>query len=113
MAIVEPAPEGAINGNIAFDSQTNPVSVNIAFFDVCEGCPLGTADLAGTGFDVLDDAGATDWLRTQAPITAGEEFTIKFLIWDTGDAAFDSTVLIDNFRWLADPVAVGTDIIVD
>ena len=113
VAIVEPAPEGAINGNIAFDSQTNPVSVNIAFFDVCEGCPLGTADLADTGFDILDDAGATDWLRTQAPITAGEEFTIKFLIWDTGDAAFDSTVLIDNFRWLADPVAVGTDIIVD
>ena len=108
VALVEPAPEGAINGNIAFDSQTNPVSVNIAFFDVCVGCPLGTADLEGTGFDTLNDAGATDWLRTQAPITGGEEFTIKFLLWDTGDSAYDSTVLIDNFRWLADPVAVST-----
>lgn len=111
VALVEPAPEGAINGNIAFDSQTNPVSVNIAFFDVCDGCPLGTADLAGTGFDTLDDAGATDWLRTQAPILGGEEFTIKFLLWDTGDADFDSTVLIDNFRWLAEPVAVGTNVV--
>lgn len=108
VAIVDPAPVGAINGNIAFDSMTNPVSVNIGFFEVCAGCASGTADLAGTGFDVLNDAGATNWLRTQAPIAGGEEFTIKFLIWDTGDGAFDSTVLIDNFRWLADPVAVST-----
>ncbi len=113
VALVEPAPEGAINGNIAFDSMTNPVSVNIAFFDVCDGCALGTADLAGTGYDVLNDAGATDWLRTQAPVAGGEDFTIKFMIWDTGDSEYDSTVLIDNFRWLADPVDVGTDIIVD
>ena len=28
---------------------------------------------------------------------------------DTGDASFDSTVLIDNFQWLAEPVEVGTD----
>ncbi|MBL4632420.1 MAG: choice-of-anchor L domain-containing protein [Kofleriaceae bacterium] len=72
VALVEPPPPGAINGNIAFDSMTNPVSVNIGFFEVCEGCVSGTADLAGTGFDVLNDAGATSWLRTQAPITGGE-----------------------------------------
>ncbi|MCP4443890.1 MAG: hypothetical protein GY811_00910 [Myxococcales bacterium] len=111
VALVEPAPEGSINGNIAFDTQTNPVSVNIAFFDVCEGCPLGTDDLLGTGFDTLDDAGATDWLRTQAPITGGSEFKISFMLWDTGDSLYDSTVLIDNFRWLADPVDVGTEVV--
>lgn len=108
VALVDPPPAGAINGNIAFDSMTNPVSVNIAFFDVCDGCALGTAEMDGTGFNAWNDAGATSWLRTQAPVEGGSEFTIQFTIWDTGDSAFDSTVLIDNFQWLADPVGVDT-----
>jgi len=107
---VAPAPDLAgVNGNVAFDSMANPVSVNIAFFDVCEGCPAGTQDLEGTGFDIWDDAGATTWLRTQAPVEGGQEFTIRFAIWDTGDSALDSTVLIDNFQWIAEPVGVGTN----
>ncbi len=108
VALVDPPPAGAINGNIAFDSMTNPVSVNIAFFDVCDGCAAGTSAMAGTGFNTWNDAGATSWLRTQAPVEGGSEFTIQFTIWDTGDSAFDSTVLIDNFQWLADPVGVDT-----
>ncbi len=108
VALVDPPPPGAINGNIAFDSMTNPVSVNIAFFDVCDGCTLGTSEMAGTGFNNWNDAGGTSWLRTQAPVEGGSEFTIQFTIWDTGDSAFDSTVLIDNFQWLADPVGVDT-----
>jgi hypothetical protein len=97
---VDPPPSGAVNGNIAFDSGMNPVSVNIAFFDVCTGCPDGTAALTGTGFDTWDDAGATKWLKTTAPVEPGSEFTIRFMIWDTGDNAWDSTVLIDNFQWI-------------
>ena len=110
IALVDPPPEGAINGNISFDAMTNPVSVNIAFFDVCAGCPLGTGELSGTGFDTWNDAGATSWLVTTAPVTGGQEVTIRFAIWDTGDAAYDSTVLIDNFQWIADggTVSVGT-----
>ena len=102
-----PAPAGAINGNISFDSQTNPVSVNIALFEVCEGCALGTDELIGTGFDTLGggvgDSGATGWLVSTAPID-------RFAIWDTTDANFDSTVIIDNFQWIADggSVSVGT-----
>ena len=101
---------GSVNGNICFDSQSNPVSVNIAFFDVCLGCPLGETELIGTGFDTWDDAGATSWLTTKAPIKGGEEFSIRFAIWDTGDQSWDSTVLIDNFQWLANAgtVVVGT-----
>ncbi|MCC6528119.1 MAG: putative metal-binding motif-containing protein [Polyangiaceae bacterium] len=110
IALVSPPPAGSVNGNISFDSQTNPVSVNIAFFNVCAGCPLGTADLAGTGFDQWDDAGATGWLQSQAPIGGGDQFTIRFAIWDTGDTAWDSTALLDNFRWIANggTVSVGT-----
>ena len=110
VAIVDPAPPGSINGNVSFDSMTNPVSVNIAFFEVCSGCPLGTDELAGTGFDTWNSAGGTSWLETTSPVQGGQEVTIRFLIWDTGDQAYDSTVLIDNFRWIADggTVAVGT-----
>lgn len=111
IAHVDPPPMGSIDGNISFDAMTNPVSVNIAFFEVCSGCPLGTAELSGTGFDAWDDAGATSWLTTTAPVTGGEQITIRFTIWDTGDQAWDSTVLLDNFQWVADggTVDVGTE----
>lgn len=116
IALVSPAPTGAINGNICFDSQSNPVSVNIGFFDVCdpiltfEPCLQGPGELLGTGFDVWEDSGATLWLETQAPIQGGDEFTIRLAIWDTGDQALDSTALIDNFHWVANggTVTVGT-----
>jgi hypothetical protein len=115
IALVDPAPMGSINGNISFDTQSNPVSVNIAFFEVCSGCPLGTAELQGTGFDTWDDAGGTSWLKTSAPITGGEEFKIRWTIWDTGDTAWDSTALVDNFQWVASggTVVIGTEPIPD
>jgi len=105
IALVSPQPTGSINGNISFDSMTNPVSVNVAFFN---GLP---ADLIGTGFDIWNSAGCTTWLQTQAPIKGGDEVQIRFAIWDTGDSAWDSTVLIDNFQWVANggTVVVGTD----
>ncbi len=111
IALVSPPPMGAINGNISFDSKKNPVSVNIAFFEVCAGCSLGEKELLGTGFDTWDDAGATSWLTTQAPVKGGETIEVRFAIWDTGDQAWDSTVLVDNFKWIATPgttVSVNT-----
>lgn len=115
ISLVNPPPDGSISGNISFDSQNNPVSVNVAFFDVCPGCALGTGELAGTGFDSWDDAGGTGWLKTQAPVTGGSEFTIRFAIWDTGDSSWDSTAVIDNFQWVANggTVQVGTEVIPD
>jgi hypothetical protein len=101
IALVDPAPDGSINGNISFDSLGNPVSVNIAFFTTCEGCPDGVDDMEGTGFDLWGDSGATAWLQSTAPIEGGQEFTIRFAIWDTGDQILDSTALIDDFEWIA------------
>lgn len=111
IALVTPPPMGSVKGNISFDSMTNPVSVNIAFFSVCSGCALGTSALQGTGFDTWNDAGGTSWLKTQAPIKGGDEVSIRFAIWDTGDQSYDSTALIDNFQWIANggTVAVVTD----
>jgi hypothetical protein len=134
VALVNPPPMGSINGNVTFDSNSNPVSVNLAFFDVCDPvanndfaqfcftgcppapnpyCPLGPAELLGTGFDDAfgsnaEDAGATSWLETTVPIAGGEEFDLLLAIWDTGDNAYDSTVLLDGFGWIATP---GTTII--
>ena len=117
---MQPPPAAVPNGNISFDGNNNPISVNAAFFQVCNvgpaPCALGGAQMAGTGFDNwscgADDgeAGGTGWLTTQAPVTGGQEFTIRFSIWDTGDSILDSTVLVDNFRWIANggTVVVGT-----
>ncbi|MBL9024424.1 MAG: choice-of-anchor L domain-containing protein [Myxococcales bacterium] len=136
IALVNPAPMGSQNGNISFDSNSNPVSVNIAFFDVCNGCddfaaycytgtcptapnpccPSGGAELMGNGFDNafgsnFEDAGGTSWLQTTAPIGPGESFSVRYTIWDVQDTAYDSTSVIDNFEWIANggTVIVGTN----
>lgn len=121
-------------GNISFDSKGNAVSVNNAFFDRCtpsvkmgcEGdnettstCPSGDSELAGTGFGLKANAcgsgkkatqgGATGWLSSSAPVTAGEEFTLELAIWDTGDGDLDSSVLLDNFRWIKGKTETTTE----
>jgi len=144
IALVTPAPMGAYiptgstGGNISFDSNKHPVSVNIGYFDVCDPssptrfashcttggaitcptlpspyCPLGVGELQGTGFDVWNKDGAdgaTRWLQTQAPATPGSIITIRFAIWDAGNGEYDSTVLLDNIQWNATggTVTVGT-----
>lgn len=106
VALVSPAPTGAgVGGNVSFDDQGNPVSVNNGFLEACApgtyggktfSCPLGLNELLQTGFD---GRGATGWLQTSAPVAAGSEITIRFAIWDMGDDAYDSTVLLDDFHW--------------
>lgn len=122
--------------NVSFDAKGNPVSVNFAFFDRCTPnvktsckestpktsvCPGGTSELAGTGFAIVDDycgygtnstgGGATGWLVSSAPVAAGETIKLRFLIWDTGDFKFDSTVLLDHLHWetVAPPPAPSTE----
>ncbi len=82
-------------------------------------CMGGEAELQGTGFgpkattgctlkQLATVGGATGWLTTQAPVDPGETFTIDFMIFDAGDEALDSSVLIDNFQWLGGNVSTGT-----
>lgn len=99
IVLLAPAPSGTIGGNIAFDSRGAPLGVNFVPFDTCDGCGLGDADLAGTGFDRPSGGGATAWVRTHAPVTPGSTITLRFAIWDSGDQNFDSTLLVDNFAW--------------
>jgi len=121
--------------NISFDAQSNPVSVNNGFFDRCTpqsqtgcdglpavtktaACPGGVAELAGTGFGEPEDTycgkrvspgGATGWLQTAAPVKPGEVITLELMIWDTGDPNYDSSVLLDNFRWAPGEVVTSTE----
>jgi hypothetical protein len=130
VALLSPFPAGQTDGNVSFDSQGNPVSVNNAFLEVCGcvgnppspciagsksfTCANGNIGLIGTGFgfDTTPDGdhAATDWLKTQAPITPGSEITMRWSVYDSGDGVLDSTGLIDNWQWIAKPgTTVNTD----
>lgn len=94
--------------NISFDANGNYISVNSQqFFTVCPPkagypCPDGTAGLNGTGY-TYGPGGGTVWLTTTAPVVPGETIRLRFATWDTSDMLLDSIVLLDNFRWSAQP----------
>ncbi|HEY1956260.1 MAG TPA: choice-of-anchor L domain-containing protein [Polyangiaceae bacterium] len=115
--------------NISFDSKNNPINVNNGFFQVCAPagtdcsnmqspatCTLGESQLLGTGFDMKSDycgsnetgGGATGWLTTTAPVQSGETIELQFMVWNTGDDAYDSSVLLDNWQWQAGDQQVST-----
>jgi hypothetical protein len=89
-------------------------------------CTAGPAELAGTGFaaespavDYCDGAhgdngatstsgGETGWLTSTEMVMPSETITIQFIIWDTGDWNYDSSVLLDNWQWAPTPVTPGT-----
>jgi len=33
---------------------------------------------------------------------------LEFMIWDTGDASYDSLILLDGFEWLLEPTQLST-----
>ncbi len=144
------------DGNISFDEEGNPISVNNAFFTTCgpascsgfskgvpengncpaimtctskkvcgfihkdqsvSTCPDGSDELAayypqyftsGSASTANGRGGATAWLTTTAPVKGGQVFNLDFYIWDTGDRVYDSSVIIDNFKWSCDETTVGT-----
>jgi hypothetical protein len=109
LVLASPAPTGSLSGDVAFDASLDPITVNSTDFvqECAPGsgtylCPLGAAELAGTGFE---GGAATPWLRTTAPVAGGDTVTLTFLIYDSGDSTFDSTALIDAFAWSGSHVA--------
>lgn len=110
---VSPPPGTLSTENVYFDSFGNPLSINSGgFIQVCEPsagneCPLGTADLQGTGFE---SDGASSWLTTSFPVTPGETIEVVFTIWDSSDGVFDSLVILDNWKWSAASATVNTKI---
>jgi len=125
VAMLTPKPANQADGNISFDSKGNTLSVNAGFLQVCHAqdasngvffeCPLGPSELLGTGFDVgffeepTDNSAATGWLKTTTPLEQpGQEITIDFAVWDSGDGVLDSTILIDKFEFGLDETPTQT-----
>ncbi len=107
-----------------------PIGINIAkgtdLFRVCESqaqnpacwdsnvsvlsCSQGAGALKGSGFEAPSPGqctwgGGTDWLKTVGNIRPGEIVELRIAIWDVGDQIFDSTAVIDGFKW---DTALGT-----
>lgn len=117
---------------IAFDTSGGRINVNNTFFIACNDvvagdnlgythtCTQPLSTLNGTGYEIKYGAtsltlgnmnkgsGGTNWLKTTAPIDAGETFTLSLIIFDEGDGIMDSAINVDNFRWgsstLSNPV---------
>ncbi len=90
-------------GNVSFDENGAPISLNAGFLDYKDApnifdcpAPCEAPELAGTA---LEGHAGTKWLTTNAPVVPGETVEVFFTIFDLADSALDSIVLLDNFLW--------------
>jgi hypothetical protein len=103
---LSPKPAGSPDGNVALDVNGSAITVgSAALMRSCASgvhntmnfaCSLGTAALTATGFETH---AATGWLKTTVPVKGGDEITLRFAIWDSGDGSNDSTALFDDFAF--------------
>ena len=122
--------------NLAKDEFGNPVGVDLApagLFKACSttctamgsntnkwGFCTGDEILAGTGFQASGTGmfctghGGTGWLKTTGNVEPGEEMILRLALWEQGevgygpDHSYDSTVVLDGFKWLPRPGKPGT-----
>ena len=90
-------------GNISFDENGQPISLNAAFLDYKDApnmhdCPSGCSAPELHGFAMQGHAG-TRWLTSAVGVEPGEDIVLLFAIFDLTDGAYDSYALIDNVRW--------------
>lgn len=94
-------------GNVSFDEQGNPISLNAGFLDYRDSsAPVFNDPQCMNGCDAVELHGTcmkehagTKWLTTTAGVAPGEGVTIVFAIFDLSDSILDSYVFVDNFRW--------------
>ncbi|TPV96474.1 MAG: hypothetical protein B7733_04660 [Myxococcales bacterium FL481] len=106
-------------GNISFDKDGNPISVNAGFLDYRD---VPNPNGGTWGYEVDDECNVpggcvaeelhgtcmqyragTAWLTTTMGVEEGEEITMVFAVFDLADPILDSYVFIDNFRWGCEP----------
>lgn len=87
--------------NAAIDSLGRAPSVDSPDMVICDGCGGGSDALTGTGYGTTD-AAATEWHTAFVPVVGSETLVIDFMVFDVADGTFDSLVLLDGLRWLAD-----------
>jgi len=86
-------------GNISFDQQGNPISLNAGFLEFKDDGGNSPV-LAGT---CMRQHAGTNWLQTTAGVTPGETITVVFAIFDLSDPILDSYAFLDNFKWGCEP----------
>ncbi len=88
----------------------------------CDAC-ADEEELEGTGFEyectsfiffeTCEGHGGTGWYEASGNVVPGEEITLRFALWETGsveygtDHSYDTTVLLDNFKWYEKEVEPG------
>ncbi|MDQ3264450.1 MAG: choice-of-anchor L domain-containing protein [Myxococcota bacterium] len=119
-------------GNQRFPVGTNLATLDTGLFTACKNGPIGCSssnpdsittctgseDLVGTGLEGVTNVcetgdqvgGGTGWLTVRGNVVPGETITLRFALWDTGDANFDSMVLLDQFQWSTEPTTPGTSL---
>ena len=118
---VDLAPAGlfkACNPNCGGGGLIGGMTNSINKWGFCTGDEL----LNGTGFGTEgksgmvgcnDGHGGTGWLRVAGNVEPNEEITLRFALWEQGtvgygpDHSWDSTVVLDGFKWLPRPGKPG------
>jgi hypothetical protein len=92
-------------GNVSFDEQGAPISLNAGFLDYRDANPINdpmcqgncsAPELHGT---CMQGHAGTKWLTTNAGVKPGETITIVLAIFDMTDSVLDSYAFVDNFQW--------------
>ena len=89
-------------GNISFDQQGNPISLNAGFLDFKDD-PSGFNPIPQFVGTCMRQHAGTNWLTTTAGVVPGETITVVFAIMDLSDSILDSYVFLDNFKWGCEP----------
>ncbi len=86
--------------NFAKDPNGHVIDINSVTFTVTGK----NNDLLGTAFE---DHGGTGWVMAGAPVAPGDIIALTFNIQDLEDGIYNSTVLLDNFRFDQGSVEAG------
>jgi hypothetical protein len=86
-------------GNISFDQQGNPISLNAGFLEFKDDG--GNNPVFGS--TCMRQHAGTNWLTTKAGVTPGESITVVFAVFDLADPILDSYAFLDNFQWSCEP----------
>jgi hypothetical protein len=105
------------------DCQNGPTGCASTAVDGVYASCVGTDGLLGTGFDLAFPpgqggepsycspseltGGATAWLAVRGNVVPGETIELRIAIWDVGDGSWDSSVLLDDFRWFPTEIEPG------
>lgn len=138
VVLMDDAPRMYEHDNVLVDSvnEKNPIGVNSGLLSICQstdraarddimctqdaarlklleksGYAAGESTCAASMSGGKKDLGgaSTDWLHTEVGVAGGKTVRLRFLLWDSGDPLLDSTVLLDNFRFLTtEPTTIAT-----